>query len=73
MVELEDTSEPTSPPGPNKITHSVWMYEDIEDVQVPDSRFEAPDAVKTLFQDFKTLFTAEMIEHIVQHINLYSA
>lgn len=32
-----------------------------------------PDAVKTHFQYFKTLFTDKMIEHIGQYTNLYSA
>lgn len=65
--------EPEDPPDPNKSTRRIWKHEDIEEFQVPESRFEPPEAVKTPFQYFKMLFTDEMIEHIAHHTNLYSA
>ncbi|XP_062851349.1 piggyBac transposable element-derived protein 3-like [Trichomycterus rosablanca] len=73
LEEPEDTSDPTSPLGLNKGREKIWKHEDIGTFQVPDSRFEPPDAVKTPFQYFKTLFTDKMIEHIAQQTNLYSA
>ena len=73
LKEPQDTSDPSSPPGLNKGREKIWKHEDIEMSQVPDSRFEPPDAVKTPFQYFKTLFTDKIIEHIAQQTNLYSA
>ncbi|XP_010796031.1 piggyBac transposable element-derived protein 3-like [Notothenia coriiceps] len=67
MEELEEI------PGPQKGTERIWKKEDIEQFQVPDSRFEPQDEVKTPFQYFKTIFTDQMIEHITHHTNLYSA
>lgn len=73
LAEPADTPKPQSPSGAKKGSRRIWKYEDTEAFQVPDSRFEPPDAVKTPFQYFKTLFTDEVIEHIAQHTNLYSA
>lgn len=73
LEELEEISGPSSLPGPNKGTERIWKNEDIEPFQVPDSRFEPPDEVKTPFVYFKALFTDQMIEHITHHTNLYSA
>ncbi|XP_069025011.1 piggyBac transposable element-derived protein 3-like [Embiotoca jacksoni] len=73
LEEPEDPPDPSSPSGPNKGTRRIWKHEDIEEFQVPESRFEPPEAVKTPFQYFKMLFTDQMIEHIAHHTNLYSA
>uniref|UniRef100_A0A672YEF1 PiggyBac transposable element-derived protein domain-containing protein n=1 Tax=Sphaeramia orbicularis TaxID=375764 RepID=A0A672YEF1_9TELE len=51
----------------------IWKHEDIEEFQVPNSRFEPPEAVHPPFQYFKMFFTDDMIEHIAYHTNLYSA
>lgn len=58
---------------PDKNTRRIWKHEDIEEFQLPNSRFEPPEAVKTPFQYFRMLFTDHMIEHIAHHTNLYSA
>lgn len=74
-VSLREPREPgpSSSSGTNQSTRRIWKHEDIEEFQVPDSRFEPPDAVHTPFQYFKLIFTDEMIEHIAHHTNLYSA
>lgn len=71
LVEPNDTLGSTS--YPYQSSRRIWKYEDIETFQVPHSNFEPPDVVKTPFQYFTKLFTEEMIEHIAQHTNLYSA
>uniref|UniRef100_A0AAY4B8L8 PiggyBac transposable element-derived protein domain-containing protein n=1 Tax=Denticeps clupeoides TaxID=299321 RepID=A0AAY4B8L8_9TELE len=68
-----ETLEQSSSPDPRKAPRRIWKHEDINEFNVPDSVFEAPDAVKTPLQYFKTLFTDEMIQHISNHTNLYSA
>ncbi|XP_028324766.1 piggyBac transposable element-derived protein 3-like [Gouania willdenowi] len=77
LAELEDEPGPKSTSGTKmgtkKGARRPWRYEDIEAFQVPGSSFNPPDAIKTPFQYFKTLFTDEMIAHISQHTNLYSA
>ena len=64
MAEPVDTPDPSSHPGEKKGAKRILKYDKIEAFQVLDSRFEAPDAVKTPLQYFKTLFDGEMIEHI---------
>lgn len=71
--EPQGTPDPSSPSGPNKNTRRIWKHEDIEEFQLPNSRFEPPEAVKTPFQYFRMLFTDHIIEHIAHHTNLYSA
>uniref|UniRef100_A0A3Q2SZ84 PiggyBac transposable element-derived protein domain-containing protein n=1 Tax=Fundulus heteroclitus TaxID=8078 RepID=A0A3Q2SZ84_FUNHE len=71
--ELDETLEQSTPQDPKKATRRIWKYEDIDKFHVPASVFEAPDAVKTPLQHFKSLFTDEMIQHIAHHTNLYSA
>ncbi|XP_070778935.1 piggyBac transposable element-derived protein 3-like [Enoplosus armatus] len=72
LDELQDTPDP-SLPGAKNGRRRLWLREDIETFQVLDSSFNPPDAVKTPFQYFQTLFTVEMIKYITEQTNLYSA
>ncbi|KAL7405160.1 hypothetical protein ABVT39_024706 [Epinephelus coioides] len=73
MPELDDSPDPRSSSGSKTGTRRIWKHTDIEQFQVPDSSFVPPDAIKTPFQYFKTVFTDEMIQHIAVQTNLYSA
>lgn len=72
LAKIKDTPEP-SPPDGKEGRRRLWRHEDIETFQVPVSSFNLPDAVKTPFQYFKMLFTDEMITHISEQTNLYTA
>ncbi|XP_024858094.1 uncharacterized protein LOC108249818 isoform X2 [Kryptolebias marmoratus] len=73
LEEMEDTANPSSPSGPNQSTTRIWNHEDIEEFEVPNPKFEPPEAVHPPFWYFRMFFTDEMIEHVAHHTNLYSA
>ncbi|XP_061591810.1 piggyBac transposable element-derived protein 2-like [Cololabis saira] len=73
MQELDDPPDPRHSSGSKTGTRRIWNHTDIGKFQAPDSSFVLPDAIKTPFQYFKTLFTDEMIQHIAVQTNLYSA
>ncbi|XP_054602416.1 piggyBac transposable element-derived protein 2-like [Nothobranchius furzeri] len=73
LEEAEDTLYPYSFSVPKKDARRIWKHEDIEELQVPAASFEPPEALQSPFQYFKMLFTDEMIDHIANHTNLYSA
>lgn len=43
LEEPEGTPDQSSPSGPNKNTRRIWKHKDLEEFQVPDSRFEPRD------------------------------
>lgn len=72
-MEEPGDPDPNDTPVPNKSSRRLWKQQDIEEFQVPDARFEPPEAVHTTLHYFKMLFTSDMIEHIAHHTNFYSA
>lgn len=68
-----DSVSTISLPLTSKGERIIWNKKDISSFEVPESVFPTPEKILSPYQYFKMFFTDQMVSHIVEQTNLYSA
>ncbi|XP_026766406.3 histone-lysine N-methyltransferase PRDM9 isoform X2 [Pangasianodon hypophthalmus] len=72
-VDLPSPDDSVSLPLASKEERRIWKKKDISSFEVPEPVFPTPEKILSPYQYFKMFFTDQMVSHIVEQTNLYSA
>ncbi|MCJ8740469.1 hypothetical protein PDJAM_G00059200 [Pangasius djambal] len=72
-VDLPSPDDSVCLPLASKGERTVWKKKDISSFEVPEPVFPTPERILSPYQYFKMFFTDQMVLHIVEQTNLYSA